>query len=103
MKPEAVLVNTARGGVVDETALIDALQGGRLAGAGVDVFEQEPPAADNPLMAMDNVVLSPHVAGVTHESMRGMALAVASTVKAVLAGERPETLLNSHVWEARRT
>ncbi len=74
MRPSAVLVNTARGGVVDEAALIAALREGRLAAAGLDVFEEEPPAPDNPLLAMDQVVLSPHIAGVTAEGAERMAL-----------------------------
>jgi len=70
MKPEAVLVNTSRGAIVDEQALVDALTGGRLAAAGLDVFEVEPIAPDNPLLRLDNVVLSPHVAWYTADTMR---------------------------------
>jgi phosphoglycerate dehydrogenase-like enzyme len=70
MKPNAVLVNTSRGAVVDEEALVDALRGGRLAAAGLDVFEAEPVARDNPLLGLDNVVLTPHVAWYTADTMR---------------------------------
>jgi D-3-phosphoglycerate dehydrogenase len=94
MGPEAIIVNTSRGGLVDESALLRALQAGSIGGAGIDVFEREPPETDHPLFAMPNVVLSPHVAGVTNASMRGMALAVADLVDQVMAGERPATLLN---------
>jgi len=70
MKPDAVLVNTSRGGVVDEDALVDALRTGGLAAAGLDVFAVEPIPADNPLLSLDNVVLTPHVTWYTADTMR---------------------------------
>lgn len=70
MKPDAVLVNTSRGGVVDEAALVDALRGGRLAAAGLDVFAVEPVTPDNPLLSLDNVALTPHVSWYTADTMR---------------------------------
>ncbi len=94
MKPSAFLVNTSRGGLVDEAALVAALKAGEIRGAGLDVFEEEPPAADNPLLALDSVVLSPHVAGVTQSSMRGMSLNVAQVARCLLDGGRPDSLLN---------
>jgi D-3-phosphoglycerate dehydrogenase len=86
MKPSAVLVNTARGGVVDEAALTAGLREGRLAAAGLDVFEDEPPAPDNPLLSMDQVVLSPHIAGLTAECAERMALSSVQNVLDFFAG-----------------
>jgi phosphoglycerate dehydrogenase-like enzyme len=70
MKPDAVLVNTSRGAVVDEDALVEALRTGGLAAAGLDVFAVEPIPADNPLLSLDNVVLTPHVSWYTADTMR---------------------------------
>jgi D-3-phosphoglycerate dehydrogenase len=86
MKPTAVLINTARGGVVDEAALIRALRERRIAGAGLDVLAVEPPARDNPLLAMDNVVLSPHAAASTKEAVDRVAAVCARNVLDALDG-----------------
>jgi D-3-phosphoglycerate dehydrogenase / 2-oxoglutarate reductase len=97
MKPTAVLVNTSRGGIIDEAALIAALDAGEIAGAGLDVLEHEPPAADDPLFAQEKLILSPHVAGGSEVALQKTALAAADAVLAVLAGERPEYWLNEEV------
>ena len=90
MKPTAVLVNTARGPVVDEAALVDALRRGAIAGAALDVFEREPVVSDG-LLAMENVVLSPHIASATRETRRAMGMLVVSALRAVLLeGRVPE-------------
>lgn len=93
MKPTAVLVNTARGGVVDESALIAALSEERLAAAGLDVFDDEPPAPDNPLFAMDRVILSPHVAGLTAECAERMAVSSVQNVLDFFAGRLDPALV----------
>ena len=89
MKPTAWLVNTARGGVVDEAALYDALRAGRLGGAALDVRAQEPPPQDDRLATLPNVLLTPHVAGITQESHVRTAEMIADDVLRVLRGERP--------------
>ncbi len=86
MKPSALLVNTARGGIVDEVALHAALVAGKLAGAGLDVFAEEPPPTSHPLFKLPNVMAAPHVAGVTHESVVRMGLQAARNVLSVFDG-----------------
>lgn len=86
MKSSSVLINTARGGIVDEPALIAALQAGRLSGAGLDVFEDEPPRSDNPLLKMEQVILSPHIAGLTVECGERMAVSSVQNVLDFFAG-----------------
>lgn len=105
MKPGAIFITTARGGIHDEAALVEALTSGHLAGAGIDVWDQEPPPLDHPLLARDNVFATYHVAGVTHEGRRNVAAIGAEQIVRVLAGERPPRLVNPEVWpafEARR-
>ena len=102
MKPGALLISVSRGPLVDEAALIEALQSGHLGGAGLDVFDPEPPAADNPLLQMEQVVLSPHVGSFTDEARRLMGLTVVEDTLKALRGERPQYLANPDVWERRR-
>jgi D-3-phosphoglycerate dehydrogenase len=87
MKPSAYLINTARGGIVEEAALYDALKSGKLAGAGLDVFEQEPPPVGHSLFELPNVIIAPHVAGVTHEAVERMSEQTARNILSVLDGE----------------
>src|ERR1700746_2808648 len=87
MKPSSYLINTARGGIIDEAALYDALSSGKLAGAGLDVFQQEPPAVPYPLSELPNVVVAPHVAGVTWEAVDRMSEQTARNILSVLDGE----------------
>jgi len=100
MRPGAYLVNCSRGSVVDEAALIEALQSGRLAGAGLDVFDPEPPSPSNPLLSMEQVVSTPHTASYTDDARRAMGLAAVEQVLAVLEGRRPGNLVNPEVWES---
>jgi D-3-phosphoglycerate dehydrogenase len=94
MKPEAMLINTARGGLVDVDALADALDAGSLAGAGLDVLPDEPPTADLRLMDRDNVILTPHTAFYSEQSMIDLQAKAAQQVALVLAGEQPQYAVN---------
>ncbi len=87
MKPTAHLINCARGGIVDEDALVQALERGGIAGAGIDVFDVEAPPADHPLWRFPNVILSPHIAGVTHESFERMGTMAVENAYRILNGE----------------
>lgn len=94
MKSSAFLINTSRGGVVDESALAEILSKGKIAGAAVDVFENEPPEPDNPLLKLDNIILSPHSAALTKESSKRMAMHAAEGVADVLEGRKPRWVYN---------
>jgi D-3-phosphoglycerate dehydrogenase len=93
MKPRAILVNTARGGVVDEAALIAALHNGHVAAAGIDVFDDEPPAAGHPLFGFDQVILTPHIAGLTSECAERMAISSVRNVLDFFDGNIDPTLV----------
>lgn len=98
MKPSAYLINCSRGPVVDEVALIEALCNGTIAGAGLDVFVQEPTPPDNPLFELPNVIVTAHIAAYTRESLRRLSVGAAEQVMQVLEGERPPHLVNPEVW-----
>lgn len=93
MKPSALLVNTCRGPVVNEAALIKALQNKQIAGAALDVLEKEPPAPDNPLFAMDNVLLTPHIAGVTRDTWARRGEFIFANLQRVWRGEPPQAVI----------
>jgi D-3-phosphoglycerate dehydrogenase len=97
LKPGAIFVNTSRGGVQQEEALFEALTRGRLAAAGLDVWEEEPAPRDTKLFNLDTVVCSSHVAGVTREASRQASLQVTGEMLRVLRGEQPEVLVNPEV------
>ena len=98
MKHTAFLINASRGPVVDEKALVQALQEGRIAGAGLDVYEREP-GVEPALMKMKNVVLVPHIASASHETRLRMAMMAAENLVAGLAGKRPPNLVNEEVLQ----
>ena len=106
MKPTAYLVNTARGAIVDQAALTEALAEGRLAGAGLDVLEQEPPDADDPILTLENVIVTPHALCWTDQLFAGSGAADVRVVLDVMAGKVPRGLVNkevtkSAVWQRR--
>jgi D-3-phosphoglycerate dehydrogenase len=100
MKPEAYFITTARGFIHDEDALAEALRKKQIAGAGLDVWEDEPPPHDHPLMAFDNVIVSPHVAGSTIEARENMGRIAAEQALGILDGKKPPRLINPEVWPA---
>jgi phosphoglycerate dehydrogenase-like enzyme len=100
MKPGAYLINVSRGGTVDEAALVDALREGRIAGAGIDVFDPEPAPDGHPLFSMDNTVVTPHIGGWVREALPRLVTTTAREMLAVLRGERPLRLANPEVWDA---
>ena len=102
MKPGALLVNTSRGGIIDEPALAAALADGRLGGAGIDVFEKEPPAADNPLLAAPRAILTPHAAALTRECTVRMAVLAVERVLDQFAGRIPDNVANPDVLTLER-
>lgn len=106
MKPSAYLINTARGPIVDQAALTEALAAGRIAGAGLDVFEQEPPDADDPLFKLDNVIVAPHALCWTDQIFAGNGASDVRAALAVMRGEVPDALVNgairdSAAWRAK--
>jgi D-3-phosphoglycerate dehydrogenase len=94
MKPSAFLINCARGGIVDEEALYRALKENWIAGAALDVFAEEPPKKDLPLFELGNIILTPHAAAMTEESLERMATEISQGVIKMLAGETPHNLVN---------
>jgi D-3-phosphoglycerate dehydrogenase len=98
MKKGSIFVSTARGGIHSEEAVLKALQSGHLQGAGLDVWDKEPPPLDHPLLQLRNVVATFHTAGVTHEARRNMALFAAEQIVGTLKGGRPPRLINPEAW-----
>jgi glyoxylate reductase len=94
MKDSAYLINVSRGAVLDEPALIEALRAGRIAGAGLDVLQSEPPLLDNPLLTLPNVVITPHIASATMETRQSMAEMAVRNLLAVCSGNAPEAIVN---------
>ena len=97
MKPEAYLINAARGEILNESDLYEILKEKRIAGAALDVFDPEPPKEDNPLFSLDNIILTPHNAALTKEAMRRMAVGAAMGIDEVLSGGTPRWPFNKPV------
>ena len=100
MQPHAYFITTARGFIHDEAALFEALRDKRIAGAGLDVWAKEPPPPDHPLLQFDNVIASPHTAGVTKEARENMGRIAAEQMLDTLDGKRPPRIINPEVWPA---
>jgi len=101
MKKTAYLINNARGPVVDEKALYEALKEGRIAGVGLDVFEQEPTSVDNPLLKLDNVVVAPHISSASYETRSEMSKMVADNLVSFFDGKKPPNLVNADVMKVK--
>ena len=104
MKPTAVIVNVARGGIIDQKALVHALESGRIAGAGIDVFETEPLSADEPITKLENVILTPHSVGLTRENMEQMVNMALEVCVTAISGIVPASAINKEVlpvWKKR--
>jgi D-3-phosphoglycerate dehydrogenase len=102
MKPGSFLINVSRGSLIDEAALVEALQSGHLAGAGLDVFDPEPPKADNPLLTLPNTICTSHIGSYTTAGVTRMQVMACQEVAAALRGERPPNLINPTVWGRQR-
>jgi D-3-phosphoglycerate dehydrogenase len=100
MQPHAYFITTARGFIHDERALADALRNKAIAGAGIDVWDKEPPPPDHPLLQFDNLIASPHTAGVTREARANMGRYAAEQLIMTLDGKRPPRIVNPQVWPA---
>ena len=103
MRPGALLINVARGPVIDDAALIAALREGRIGGAALDVFVTQPLPGDHPYFGFDNVIITPHMAGITEESMMRMGIGAAEEAIRVLSGQLPVNLRNPEIVERYRT
>jgi D-3-phosphoglycerate dehydrogenase / 2-oxoglutarate reductase len=106
MKRGAYFITTARGGIHDEKALAEALRSGHIAGAGLDVWQPEPPPLDHPLLQLENVFATYHTAGVTVEARRNIATMGSEQIVGLVRGEKPPRLVNPEAWpafEARRS
>ena len=99
MKPGVFIINTARGAIIDPKALVIALKSGKVAGAGIDVFEKEPPDPDDPLLKMDTAVVTPHTAFLSVESQRDRQTMAVEEVRRILLNERPRSAVNSELLE----
>jgi phosphoglycerate dehydrogenase-like enzyme len=102
MKPSAFIVNTARGPLVDHAALVKALENGWIAGAALDVFDPEPLPPDHPLLRLPNVIMTPHAAFFSEESLQDLEVQAARNVAAVLSGRRPASVVNPEVLDLPR-
>jgi D-3-phosphoglycerate dehydrogenase len=103
MRPGSYLVNVSRGAIIDEAALVEALRSGHLAGAGLDVFDPEPPRADHPLFSLPNTICTTHIGSYTEAGLLRMHVQACEQIAMALRGERPTSLVNPEVWGRHRT